>query len=92
MPYLYKLYHVIEFDIYMYIHKYILPLPSRHLKIRVMDTTISLEVDTVWTFIKENGFCFLFFLFSTDTEHFAFLFNEFKLNWLMQEIQYTLYL
>lgn len=31
----------------MYIHKYILPLPSRHLIIMVMDSTISLKMDTV---------------------------------------------
>lgn len=55
-----------------------------------MDTTIFLEVDTVWTYIK-NGF-FSFLLFSTDTEHFTFLFNEFKLNEVMQETQHTLYL
>lgn len=91
MPYLYKLYHVIEFDIYVYIHKYILPLPSRHLNDKA-DGHNRLFRSGHSMNIYQRKWIFFSCLFSTDTEHFTFLFNEFKLNKLMQEIQYTLYL
>lgn len=83
MPYLYKLYHVIEFDIYMYIYKYIIPLPCRHLMIK------GAGVDSMNIYQR---ICVLVVCFSTNIERLAFLFNEFKLNKLMQEKQYTLYL
>lgn len=54
-----------------------------------VNTIISLEVDTVWIIIRRKCIWVILFLFS---EHFSILFNEFKLNKLMQDIQYTVYL